>query len=52
VATIDGTIIDRTPIDPGDPIDPTHCPTCLSGTPPRDPWYDEAIGVGDAAAAG
>jgi hypothetical protein len=34
------------PIEPKDPIDPTYCPTCLSGTPPRDPWYEEAIGDG------
>jgi hypothetical protein len=38
------------PIQPKDPIDPNHCPTCLSGTPPRDPWYDEAIGLDDKAA--
>lgn len=31
------------PIEPTDPIDPTYCPTCLSGTPPRDPYFDEAI---------
>ena len=44
MATIDrsGTIL--TPIDqPTDPVDPTHCPTCLSGTQPRDPYYEVAI---------
>jgi hypothetical protein len=28
-----------------EPIDPTHCPACLSGTPPPDPIYDKAIAV-------
>jgi hypothetical protein len=29
--------------DPTDPVDPTGCPTCLSGTPPRDPWLDQVV---------
>lgn len=29
-----------------DPIDPTYCPTCLSGTPPADEEFDAAIAVG------
>jgi hypothetical protein len=54
VATIDRNIpIDVRPVTPVDPpIDPNHCPTCLSGTPPRDPWYEEAIGVEVGHAAG
>lgn len=43
MATV-GTIQPTEPIEPKDPIDPNYCPTCLSGTPPRDPWYEEAIG--------
>ena len=31
------------PIEPTDPTDPTYCPTCFSGTPPRDPYFDDAI---------
>lgn len=38
--------IDPTIYDPTDPIDPTGCPTCRSGTPPRDPYYDDAIDPG------
>ncbi|HEX2081280.1 MAG TPA: hypothetical protein VHG08_26490 [Longimicrobium sp.] len=34
------------PTDPTDPSDPTYCPTCISGTPPRDDYYDAAIAVG------
>lgn len=30
-------------VQPTDPTDPTWCPTCLSGTAPRDPDYDVAI---------
>lgn len=30
-------------IYPTDPIDPTYCPTCFSGTPPRDPYFDDTI---------
>lgn len=29
--------------EPVYPVEPTGCPTCLSGTPPRDPWFEEAI---------
>lgn len=37
------------PIEPKDPVDPMYCPTCFSGTPPRDPWFDDAIGAGGEA---
>jgi hypothetical protein len=30
-------------LEPTDPVDPTWCPTCLSGTGPRDPYFEEAI---------
>ena len=39
--------IDRTTspviVQPTDPVNPTWCPTCLSGMGPIDPWYEEAI---------
>jgi hypothetical protein len=42
MATTSRTISE--PIDqPTDPTDPTWCPTCLSGTAPRDPYYEVAI---------
>ena len=40
------TIQPSEPIEPTDPIDPMYCPTCLSGTPPRDEEFDAAIAVG------
>ena len=41
---------DRTiePIKAPDPIDPTHCPTCLSGTQEPDPWYTDVVAPADA----
>lgn len=39
------TIQPSEPIEPTDPTDPTYCPTCLSGTPPRDEEFDAAIAV-------
>jgi hypothetical protein len=30
-------------VKPVDPIDPTNCPTCLSGFQPTDPPYREAL---------
>lgn len=35
--------MDKSIYDPAEPIDPTHCPTCRSGTPPLDPWLEDAI---------
>lgn len=44
MATIDRSGTTLTPIYPPiEPVDPTHCPTCLSGTQPRDPDYEVAI---------
>ncbi|HEX8393561.1 MAG TPA: hypothetical protein VF665_14550 [Longimicrobium sp.] len=38
-------------IDPTWPTEPTGCPTCLSGTPPRDPWFEGTIEPAPAAEA-
>lgn len=44
---MDTTITDPAePTEPTDPTDPTYCPTCLSGTPSSDGYYDAAIAVG------
>jgi hypothetical protein len=37
------SITDPGTLEPTDPTDPTYCPTCLSGTAPRDPYFDAAI---------
>lgn len=31
------------PTKPIEPVDPTFCPTCLSGLQPVDPSFEEAI---------
>jgi hypothetical protein len=36
-------------VKPVEPIDPTNCPTCLSGFQPVDPGYEDAIDPKDAA---
>jgi hypothetical protein len=36
---------ERAIVSTADPIDPTNCPTCRSGSPPRDEYYEAAIGV-------
>jgi hypothetical protein len=42
VKPTDGTAY---PYEPPKPVDPTNCPTCLSGFQPTDPPYEEAIKI-------
>jgi hypothetical protein len=45
MATIDrsGTVTGPVISNPQPPIDPTYCPTCLSGFGPTNPWDEEVI---------
>lgn len=47
-ATAIGTIpVVVGPVKPPQPVDPTYCPTCLSGTPPIEPGFEDAIRIED-----
>jgi hypothetical protein len=49
-STMAEAIRDDRYIKPVDPIDPTNCPTCLSGFQPTDPPFEEAIDPGKTIA--